>query len=98
MKDNDLKHTAKATQDFLKALVWNILQWPSQSPNLNPVEQLLLKQRATDSGKALSVLKLRLCDVYVFQTSGSHWLQRIMLVCLITCDPWNMVVVCISWL
>ncbi len=34
--DNDTKHTAKATQEFLK--VWNILQWPSQSPDLNPIE------------------------------------------------------------
>lgn len=25
-----LKYTVKATQDFLKAKKWNILQWPSQ--------------------------------------------------------------------
>ncbi len=32
------KHTAKATQEFLKVKKWNILQWPSQSPDLNPIE------------------------------------------------------------
>ena len=36
--DNDPKHTAKATQAFFKAKKWNILQWPSQLPDLNPIE------------------------------------------------------------
>ncbi len=31
--DGDPKHTAKATQEFLKVKKWNILQWPSQSPD-----------------------------------------------------------------
>ena len=33
---NDSKHTAKATNELLKAKKWDILQWPSQSPDLNP--------------------------------------------------------------
>ncbi|KAG2462898.1 TCB1 transposase, partial [Polypterus senegalus] len=36
--DNDPKHTAKATQEFIKAKKWKILEWPSQSPDLNPIE------------------------------------------------------------
>ncbi len=36
--DDDPKHTAKATQEFLKAKKWNILQWPSQSPDCNLIE------------------------------------------------------------
>lgn len=36
--DSDPKHTAKATQEFFKTKKWNILQWTSQSPDLNPIE------------------------------------------------------------
>ena len=36
--DNDPKHTAKATKEVFKAKKWNVLQWPSQSPDLNPIE------------------------------------------------------------
>ncbi len=36
--DDDPKHTAKATQGFLKVKKWNILQWPCQPPDFNPIE------------------------------------------------------------
>lgn len=32
--DNDSKHTTKPTQEFLKAKKRDIIQWPSQSPDL----------------------------------------------------------------
>ena len=40
-QDNGPKHTAKAMQELLRAKSLNILELPSQSPDLNLIEQLL---------------------------------------------------------
>ncbi|KAF7659361.1 hypothetical protein LDENG_00299140 [Lucifuga dentata] len=41
LQDNNPKHTAKATKEFFKAKKWTILDWPSQSPDLNPIEPFI---------------------------------------------------------
>ncbi len=38
--DNDPKHTAKATKEWLEKKHIKVLKWPSQSPYLNPIENL----------------------------------------------------------
>ena len=38
--DNDPKHTSRLVKDFLNTYDVNVLDWPSNSPDLNPIENL----------------------------------------------------------
>lgn len=68
-QDNDPKHTAKSVQIWLSSQPFKLLQWPAQSPDLNPMEHYwaLLKQRLnqiTQRPRGVQELWENVCSIY----------------------------------
>ncbi len=77
--EDDPKHTARATQEILKVKKWNILQWPSQSPDFNPIEHAfhlktkLKAERPTNKQQLKSACSKGLAKHHKRKKKNSLW-------------------------
>jgi len=60
MHDNDPKHAAKATKAWLEKQKLEVMEWPPQSPDLNPIENLweILNQHRDKSKRMKNTTEL----------------------------------------
>ena len=55
-QDNDPKHTSKSPTEWQKQKIFCILEWPSESPDLKPIEMLRQNLKpAVQSRKATNI-------------------------------------------
>ncbi len=78
--DNDPKHTAKATKEFLKGKKWTVMQWPSQSPDLNPIEHAFHLLKTKLKGKCpKNKQELKTVAVEAWQSITGDETQRLVM-------------------
>ena len=82
--DNDPKHTSKTTSALLKMLRVKVMDWPSMSPDMNPIEHLWEIKWNLEVRKVTNIHQLR--DIVMVE-----WKSITMATCeaLVSSMPWR---------
>ena len=69
--DNDPKHTSKMTTALIKNLRVKVMDWPSMSPDLNPIKHLWgIPKRKVEERKVSNIHQL--CNVIKEENSSGN--------------------------
>lgn len=78
-QDNDPKHSATVTKTWLRNEGIRVLEWPSQSPDLNPIENLwgIVKRELSKMPKATNKMDLWRKVLQIWQTIPKEQCERL---------------------
>ena len=73
-QDNNPKHCSRSTQAFMQRNKYNVLEWPSQSPDLNIIESLWdASKRTVHALQPSNLTELEMfCKDTAIQNPGTH--------------------------
>lgn len=77
---NGPKHTAKVNTEFLKRKKWNVMHWPSQSPDLNPTKHAFHLPKTKLKGKcSKNKQELKTVAAEAWQSTTRNETQRLVM-------------------
>ena len=67
MQDNASCHTAKSVKTFIPEEDFIVMEWPAQSPDMNPIDNvwILLNERAKEKNRNVWEEYLLICKILI---------------------------------
>ena len=75
--DNDPKHSSKSTKEWLKRKKWRVLEWPSQTPDLNSIEMLWGDLKRAVHARNPSITQLKRFCMEEWEKLSPSWCKKL---------------------
>ena len=77
-QDNDPKHTSKVVKEYLELNKVELLEWPSKSPDLNPIEHIWAYMKKKIRGKTFKNKdELKACLKQIWNNISKEFVEKL---------------------